>query len=610
MDLTDLPNNVWYIVLTCIGTAVTITMGVFSIRAWIARSVVKKNEKISELEQELSAYKKQEKKLTKALTEVEEKTPGFKLSQIHKEINDNNLDPATEKYEKLLDYLSPYVGEAAGFLAVESAGKIATAENTSKQLKKAKELTALGLQTTPSEKLKNLKLELDACEAIFAKHNRKTQEKSIALGELATFSNSIESGVEGNSWGNLINEQYRLGHYLTAEAMCRKVIHETSFDVSLTAQRVLATSLLAQSLMSQGSTEEAIINALSALEEHDKLSQEGSLLSSNLNSTLASSHTFNGKPIQGLPFAESAVKILEGLNQEKTCRYAICLSNLAAIENQLGLTAKALSNHEKAIEVFRQDPNRVSHEYPKILSRYGIALMDAERKEEALSIFFESLAELKSIAAADHPNFIHIYQNLASLLVGFDRLEEAEKYIRLAQDMTYQHFGEASYEMSGVLHSVASFEAHRGNYQTASETIQKAASLSKKVSGEDSLHYGHFLLASADIKIISGDLLNVDELVKKGMDTIRRNTTDKSVVFHSYLLLANTCETSELFQKQMEYLQKARDLYQDNSTEERNAIEDLTNQIETIKLKLAAEQNKPRKRVCGSCSMEIEECVC
>lgn len=298
-----------------------------------------------------------------------------------------------------------------------------------------------------------------------------------------------------------------LGDYATAKALFSEmVIKESILKLGDSLGQVIQTSNLSDIYRETGDYKSAIHYSQLAKELYIKYNldithnkpHEREVLAT-IENNLGLTYKAMSNPRKSEEAYNKAISIYTLLGRTNTEAYCTTLSNIANLYSELGRYGEASEILWLAIETRKKYFGNTNESYANAISNLAIVFMYSEHYEQALEKNLEALEIYKTTVGESHQSYANSLNNLSLNYVKLKDYKKAEEYKLRALQIIENTVGKNHYRYAAYLISTYDLYTETDEAQKAVKNLKEARQLIAKNFGKNHELYARAGFALADI---------------------------------------------------------------------------------------------------------------
>ncbi|MDX1902700.1 MAG: CHAT domain-containing tetratricopeptide repeat protein, partial [Thermonemataceae bacterium] len=212
-----------------------------------------------------------------------------------------------------------------------------------------------------------------------------------------------------------------------------------------------------------------------------------------------------------------AIAIAEAVKTDQSI-LAIMYNNQAYFQQVVGQNQKALEIYEKALVMIDNEKSQRSPTFQRVATNKALLLQEMGKKEEALAIYEKAIRIKKTQFGINSPDYAHLLNLTASLYMQMENYKKVENYLQDAYSIYKRKLGENHPSTAKVLNNLGLFYLYQNNLPKAQEFLQKAYEARKQTLGESHPEFNNSQENLALLYWQQGKTKEAAELYKKVLD--------------------------------------------------------------------------------------------
>lgn len=188
--------------------------------------------------------------------------------------------------------------------------------------------------------------------------------------------------------------------------------------------------------------------------------------------------------VDALRYADGQVKAVREIYGTKHLEFAIALTNLAAVQTQLGDYGSAKQTFHQLLETFEAANAKQTVEYASSLHNMAVLLERLEQDEEAIELLNQEVDILATRDELRTVNYAHTLGTMSSLLLRLNRLRDANQKLVEAVDLMKQVGAEDDPIHIQALHTLGFVALSLGAFERSTQLLTQVAKFWHTEQGE------------------------------------------------------------------------------------------------------------------------------
>ncbi|MBR6543576.1 MAG: tetratricopeptide repeat protein, partial [Anaerotignum sp.] len=240
-------------------------------------------------------------------------------------------------------------------------------------------------------------------------------------------------------------------------------------------------------------------------------------------------------------------------NDDMDCmEYAVDMSNLAMVYDQIHMFDRAMELYKKAAEL-KKEYSGESLSYADTLNNLAIVLNQMGKQKEALSLHHKVMEIRDEKLGREHEDYIHALFHMGNTYELLNEFDKAIEYHSKAMQKARQCKDFPTLDLADLHGSAARAYEGKGNYKKAIYYYEVCMDLIEKARGTENFYYMMNLLTLASACEKAGLLDQAVEYCEKAVDIRRKLFQENHLDFlNSLNSLAAICCKANQFDKAIE----------------------------------------------------------